>query len=202
MSRQSVILSMPSATECYISVDIEAAGPIPPTYSMLSFGACLVDAPASTFYAELRPITERALPAALQVSGLSLERLVATGRDPAETMSAFRDWIISAAAGRTPVFVGFNASFDWAFINWYFHQYLGENPFGIGALDIKAYYMGFSGSAWQDTTSSRLPGRFKPMHQRTHNALDDAVAQAEVFNKLLTEQHNERSVREQLRQES
>jgi hypothetical protein len=34
--------------------------------------------------------------------------------------------------------------FDWAFVNHYFVEYGpdGRNPFGIGALDIKAYAMG------------------------------------------------------------
>src|SRR6266436_4496570 len=36
--------------EAYISVDIEAAGPVPGEYSMLSLGACLVDSPEITFY--------------------------------------------------------------------------------------------------------------------------------------------------------
>ena len=40
------------------------------------------------------------------------------------------------------MFVGFNASFDWSFVNWYFHKFVGTNPFGVAALDIKAYYMG------------------------------------------------------------
>ena len=31
--------------ECYISVDVEAAGPIPGTYSLLSIGACVVGNP-------------------------------------------------------------------------------------------------------------------------------------------------------------
>jgi hypothetical protein len=33
----------------YVSVDIEASGPIPRRYSMLALGACLVDDPARTF---------------------------------------------------------------------------------------------------------------------------------------------------------
>jgi len=81
--------------------------------------------------------------------------------------------------------VGFNASFDWAFVNWYFHIFLGENPFGIGALDIKAYYMGFSGCSWRDTRSSQISPPFRSSRHQTHNALDDARAQAEVFEKLL-----------------
>ena len=44
--------------EVYISVDVEAAGPLPPTYSMLSLGAVAVDDPKATFYVELRPVND------------------------------------------------------------------------------------------------------------------------------------------------
>ena len=172
-------------TESYISVDIETSGPVPSIYNMLSLGACLVGAPESSFYAELRPVTDRALPEALNVSGFTLDQLAHTGRDPQEVMEALRDWVKEVAAEAIPVFVGFNASFDWSFVNWYFHAFLYENPFGIGALDIKAYYMGLSGCQWRETTSSQLPQQFKPSHQATHNALDDAIAQAQIFKKLL-----------------
>ena len=175
--------------EAYISVDIEAAGPIPGEYSMLSLGACLVGAPSISFYAELRPISERFIPEALAVGGLSLEHLALEGRDPDEAIAAFRRWILNTAATRKPVFVGFNASFDWQFVNWYFHKYLGENPFGIGALDIKAYYMGLIGCGWGETSSSRLQPRFQPTRALTHNALDDATSQAEIFEKLLAVRH-------------
>ena len=188
--RRTAPQGRPNRNECYISVDIEAAGPAPATYSMLSLGACVVAAPERTFYAELRPITHHALRAALQVSGFSLEHLAVTGRDPSEVMRAFRDWILQVAAGQVPVCVGFNASFDWGFINWYFHEYLGENPFGIGALDIKAYYMGLAGCPWQETTSHRLPIEFQPQHPQTHNALDDALAQGTIFAKLLSASHS------------
>ena len=171
--------------EAYISVDIETAGPIPGEYSMLSLGACLVDAPEVTFYMELKPINDRFISAALRVSGLTLEHLTTIGRDPGEAMRVFGDWVRVVATNRIPVFVGFNASFDWSFVNWYFHLFLGDNPFGIGAVDIKSYYMGLSGCQWKETTSSQLPHRFRPSHRQTHNALDDAIAQAEIFKKLL-----------------
>jgi DNA polymerase III epsilon subunit-like protein len=171
--------------EVYISVDIEAAGPVPGEYSMLSLGACVVTDPEITFYTEFKPINDHFVPAALKVGGLALEQLAITGHSPAEAMRDFDHWIREAAKNRTPVFVGFNASFDWAFVNWYFHVFLGENPFGIGALDIKAYYMGLAGSLWRETTSSQLPRQFQPTHHPTHNALDDAIAQAQIFRKLL-----------------
>ncbi len=171
--------------EAYISVDIETAGPIPGKYSMLSLGACLVDATEVNFYIEFKPINEHFIPAALKVSKLTLEHLTATGRDPLEAMRAFHHWVREETSSRKPIFVGFNASFDWSFVNWYFHMFLGDNPFGIGAIDIKSYYMGISGCLWKETTSSQIPERFQPTQPQTHNALDDAFAQAEIFKKLM-----------------
>lgn len=170
--------------EVYISVDVEAAGPFPPTYSMLSLGAVSVDDPQATFYVELKPLNDKSVPAAMKVVGRTLEDFACTGRVPKEAMVAFRDWLNSVAKTRKPVFVGFNATFDWAFVNFYFHQYLGENPFGIGGIDIKSYYMGLSGGTWEDTRSSRIKSEFKGPSPHTHNALDDAVEQAELFNRM------------------
>lgn len=171
--------------EAYISVDVEAAGPVAGAFSMLSLGACLVGSENATFYVELKPINHHFVPEALRVSQLSLEGLQAAGRNPVDGMTMFTEWVSEAANERRPVFVGFNAAFDWQFVNWYFHTYLGRNPFGPSALDIKSYYMGLSGCLWDETSSSKLPTVFKPSHRQTHNALDDAVAQAEIFEKLL-----------------
>jgi len=172
--------------ELYVSVDIEAAGPIPAEYSMLSIGACDVESPDRSFYIELKPINDHFIPEALAVSGLSLDHLKRFGTEPAEGMRRFSAWIEDIATGLLPVFVGFNAPFDWQFINWYFHMFLGKNPFGINAIDLKAYYMGFSRSAWVDTSSSRLPTWLQPVGRKKHDALDDALAQAEIFAKLLS----------------
>ena len=172
--------------EAYISVDVEAAGPLPPTYSMLSLGAVVVDDPQATFYVEFKPLNDKSVPAAMKVVGRTLEDFARTGRDPKDAMAAFSDWLGSVAKAAKPVFVGFNATFDWAFVNFYFHQYLGENPFGIGGIDIKSYYMGLSGGTWEDTRSSRIPAEFKDSSRRhTHNALDDAIEQADMFRRMM-----------------
>lgn len=58
----------------YIMVDVEADGPIPGDYSMVCFGAIVVE-PAldRTFYGRLKPISDEWIPDALQVSGLTRE---------------------------------------------------------------------------------------------------------------------------------
>ncbi len=107
------------------------------------------------------------------------------GKIPEIAMREFGDWILKAAKGRKPVFVGFNGTYDWQFINWYFHSFVGDNPFGFGGIDIKSYFMGVTGKKWSESTSSQLPDKFQPDIPQTHNALDDARAQASIFLKLL-----------------
>ncbi len=75
--------------EIYISVDIEASGPIPGEYNMLSIGACVVGDIKNTFYREIKPITTRYVPQALEVSGLSLEKLVQEGVEPGAMVREF-----------------------------------------------------------------------------------------------------------------
>lgn len=168
--------------EHYISVDIETSGPIPGEYSMLSLGASVVDNDDKTFYAELKPLNDNAVPEALAVTGFSLEALRQNGIEPGVAMTNFANWLEKAVpAGAKPVFIGLNAPFDWSFVNYYFVRLTGTNPFGHSALDIKALYMGATGCKWTETTSSHMTKKLHPKREGAHNALDDAQYQAELF---------------------
>lgn len=151
---------------------------------MLSLGACVMGDVSKTFYREFKPISKKYVPEALQVSGLSLEKLKRTGMEPAQAMAEFEKWIKHVSGDHRPVFTAFNATFDWMFVAYYFYRFLGRNPFGISGLDIKAYYMGKFGTSWTDTSKRRLNKSFIPKRKHTHNALDDAVEQAEIFQKI------------------
>jgi DNA polymerase III epsilon subunit-like protein len=171
--------------ETYISVDVEAAGPHPGQYSLLSIGACLVDDPDEGFYVELQPVSDDVVPDALAVSGLSMDELRRHGRPPGAAMADFADWVERVTPdGHRPVFVGLNAAFDWMFVNEWFHRHLGRNPFGHSALDIKSYAMGRDDCAFVDTSLARLVERHGGPPSLSHHALDDARVQADLFARL------------------
>nr|WP_276512049.1 3'-5' exonuclease [Microbacterium thalassium] len=168
-----------------ISVDVETAGPSPSGHALLSIGACVVDDPASGFYVELRPDRDAVVPEAIAVSGLSIDDLVRTGADPADAMARFAAWIDEMTpGGRVPLFVGFNAGFDWMFVADYFQRYLGRNPFGHSSFDIKSFAMGLTGRSWRDASLRRLAPLFLSGRELSHNALEDARDQAELLRAM------------------
>jgi ribonuclease T len=174
--------------ECYISVDVETAGPHPSEYSLLSIGACTIAGPGDSFYVELRPVNDKLVNEAIRISGLSFTRLKEKGIPPKEALERFAAWTAQATpAGQAPVFVAFNAPFDWMFVNDYFQRYLGQNPFGHSALDIKAFFMGLTGAAWFETSMNNVTRHYLGERQLTHHALRDALDQAEIFRLMLAE---------------
>jgi ribonuclease T len=176
---------MATRKECFIAVDVETSGPIPGDYSMLSLGACVVGGEDNGFYAEIKPLNDKGVPDALKVTGFDLADLARTGECPKDAMGRFRDWVQKVSTGQEPVFVGFNAGFDWSFVNWYFHHFLGDNPFGFAPLDIKSFYMGMIRCDWEGTKSSRIRPEFRAAKPGDHNALTDARVQGEMFEKML-----------------
>lgn len=174
--------------ETFISVDVETAGPNPSEYSLLTIGACRVTGRPSTFYIELSPLNKKAQPEALAISRLSMERLAERGTPPKQAMLQFESWLKEQIPeGQRPVFVAFNAAFDWMFVNDYFHRFLGRNPFGHAAVDIKAFYMAHAGVTWKETSMRNVSSRYLGNQQLTHHALRDAMDQAEIFRKMLEE---------------
>ena len=178
----------PANAETFISVDVETAGPNPSQYSLLAIGACCVFNSERIFYIELKPVSMSFRPEALESCGFSMEKLAADGVDPVEAMQRFETWLQEVLpTGQRPIFVGFNAPFDWMFINDYFHRFLGHNPFGHTAIDIKSYYMGLAKVTWAETTMQFVGRRYLNQPALIHHALRDALDQGEIFRKLLLE---------------
>ena len=101
-------------------------------------------------------------------------------------MAEFARWIRSVTpTGAAPVFVAYNAPFDWMFIQDYFQRYQIENPFGHAALDMKALAMGLLDIEWTDTAMAQVAARLDMSIKLSHNALQDARDQAQLFQQML-----------------
>ena len=163
----------------YIMVDVESDGPIPGDYSMICFGAVLVDENLDkTFYGKCKPISDKYIPEALAVSGFPREETMAFD-DPKAVMQDFAAWIKNVAKDR-PVFISDNNGFDWMFICWYFHHFTGSNPFGHSSQNLGSLYKGLVKDTFQNFKHLR-----KTKH--THNPVDDAKGNAEALLSLKRE---------------
>jgi DNA polymerase III epsilon subunit-like protein len=156
-----------------IVVDVEADGPVPHLYSMVSFGAVVVEPTLSlSFKGEVRPISERWLPEALAISGVGREEHLRF-EEPGSVMERFERWIGESSRGR-PVLVSDNLSFDWQWINYYFHAYLGRNPFGWSGRRIGDLYCGMQRDGYASWKHLR-----KTRHD--HDPVNDARGNAEAL---------------------
>jgi hypothetical protein len=161
----------------YIMVDVEADGPIPGEYSMISFGAVLVDSYLDkTFYGKLKPISEKFIPEALAVSNLTREQTLLHS-DPTLIMQEFADWLKLNSKGKSggkPMFISDNNGFDWMFICYYFHRFIGSNPFGHSSTNLGSLYKGIVKSTFENFKHLRRT-------RHTHNPVDDARGNAEAL---------------------
>lgn len=156
-----------------IVVDVESDGQVPGLYSMVCFGAVIVEDPiVRTFYGTTAPISKMWEPQALAVSGFSREEHEAFD-DPTVTMQRFADWLEENRKGRL-LFFSDNNGYDWQFINYYFHRYLGKNPFGWSSRNINDIWKGMQ----KDMYAS-----FKHLRQtrHDHNPVNDAKGNAEAL---------------------
>ena len=156
-------------------VDVESDGPAPGLYSMVSLGCVRVDrALKTTFTATFAPTSGQWVPEALAISDITRDQHLAYP-DPAAGMSAFSGFLKAQSNGR-PVFVSDNPAFDWQWVNYYFHRYAGENPFGYSARRIGDLYAGLKGdfaaaNAWKALRRT----------EHTHDPVDDALGNAEAL---------------------
>lgn len=160
----------------WIVIDVESDGPVQGMHSMVCFGAVIVeDGLTKTFYGKLKPISQDYDPEALAISGFSREEHEGFD-EPKEVMEAFDKWIEENSNGK-PVLVSDNNGYDAPWINWYFHRYLGRNPFGWSSRRIGDLYCGF-----KNDTFAKWKHLRDTIHD--HQPVNDAKANAEALLKM------------------
>jgi hypothetical protein len=180
--------AVPDLPELYVAADVEADGPIPGPYSMISLGLAVAGRPDLTFYTELRPISDEFVPQALAVSGLDRDRLLREAPSAEEAMAAAARWVNDLRRVGRPVFLAAPAVWDGMFVHWYFTRFTGRSPFGAtgSGVDLRSYWMGLTGGEWAETHKSRIKqalGLAGLPH--THHAGEDAAELAQIFDATL-----------------
>ena len=158
-------------------VDVEADGPCPGLYSMISFGVVKVTKDLKTtptFYGETAPISDKWVPGALAVSNITREQFL-TYPKPEKTINDFVIWLRENTNGKA-VFMSDNPAFDWQFMNYYLHAFYGDNPFGFSARRIGDFYAGLTkdfhgASKWKNLRKTK----------HTHHPVDDSLGNAEAL---------------------
>lgn len=187
---------MTSARATWFCIDIEANGPVPGLYDMVSLGATVVFQESSgtlqigaDFYMELSPVAPRFDARAAAIHGLDQQRLASEGHSRSEAAALLATWVAAETRmGTEPCFVGHNAPFDWSHVAYLYAEQELPNPFGYKALDTKALAAGVLGLHWLDTGKDTLFERLKlPPEDRSrkHRADYDARVQAELLRALL-----------------
>lgn len=160
----------------YIVVDVESDGQNQLKHSMVCFGAVVVEPTLSkTFYGKTRPISNIWVPEALAISGFSREEHE-TFDDPVKVMTDFADWLYKVSVNK-PILISDNNGYDAAWINMYFQEFYGKNPFGWSSRRIGDIYCGMKMDArarWKQLRKTR----------HTHNPVDDAMGNAEALLKM------------------
>jgi len=183
--------------DVYFSADVETDGPIPGPFSMLSFGLVLAGTfdgetfsrPADyreTFYRELQPVSNEFQVEALRVNGLDRDRLIDEGVDPFTAMTDAAGWVNTIAGSGRPVLVAYPLSFDWSFLYWYFIRFAKNgSPFNHSqCFDIKTAFAVKAHIPIASAGRTKLMPALRSNGVHTHNALDDAIEQAQVFANL------------------
>jgi hypothetical protein len=181
-----------SATEIYVSTDVETDGPIPGPHSMLSFGSAAYRADKtllSTFTANLETLPgATGAPDTMEWWQSQPDAWAACRKDPEppeRAMHRYLDWL-KQLPGK-PVFVAYPAGFDFLFVYWYLIRFTGESPFSHSALDIKTYAMAMLKGGYSDSTKRNMPRHWFDKLPHSHQALDDAVEQGALFCNMLAE---------------
>jgi hypothetical protein len=88
-------------------------------------------------------------------------------------MKQFEDWLMVVSPKRR-IFCADNNGFDWGFINYYFHHFLGRNPFGFSSQNLGSLYKGMERDVF---------ATFKHLRQtpHDHNPVNDAMGNAEAL---------------------
>ena len=181
--------------ELYVSLDIETDGPAPGLNNMLALGAAVFSRdgkPGPTWYSTLEPCVGAAAhpetAAWWQTQPEAWAEVCKDRRHPDEALPDFVAWLEGLGAKKL-VAAAWPAAFDFAFVNYYCHRFVGRNPLGFACLDLRSLAQGLTYSRGyydlRENQMRQLQGQVDRTGLREHVAVDDAIEQGRLLVALL-----------------
>jgi hypothetical protein len=97
-------------------------------------------------------------------------------------MDRFSGWVRKYPR---PTGLCYPAGFDFPWVYYYCHRFMGNSPFGFQALDIKSYAAAVLKVPYRDATKKNMPREwFEGLPRHTHDGRDDAIEQGMLFFKI------------------
>ncbi|MGV8152302.1 MAG: 3'-5' exoribonuclease domain-containing protein [Candidatus Nanoarchaeia archaeon] len=194
--------------EIYISTDIEANGPIPADYSMLSIGSVAFGDNGNIlgkFYRKLNQLpNSKQHPQTMSFWKKNKEAYIeATSKpeNPKKVMNEYADWLEEIKNKyKVPLyFLAYPASWDFMFVSWYLIKFVKRysknhficTPFSHEGIDIKTFSMAQLKRPYSQSGTSNMPKEWiierEDKGLLKHKAIDDAMKQGLMFIRMLKE---------------
>ena len=178
----------------YFSIDCEFTGLNHTKYDLASIGIVEVIKNGTEytideerkFYLELKPLHSEFDPESMKINGLSFPNLYKYGSEPKEACRQILKYL-DLNEGDTAVFVGYCLVLDKIYVDQLFLAAEVENPFHYETIEISSLAIGKLGLEW-GFTEATLEHQLcmQPMSDNTkHNALEDAIHQADEFCQIM-----------------
>jgi len=183
--------------QIYLSIDGEFDGPIPPDYSMISFGVAAMDGDTGALLDTFEANLER-LPNAKQLERTmewwagqpeAWEACHINVRDPKEAMTEYIEWQESLVSKYNAklCYIGYPVTIDFMFVYYYTMHFVGKDYAGFNGADIKSYASALLKKHHKKVNKRNMPRRWFGEARHTHIALDDAIEQGELAVNILRE---------------
>jgi hypothetical protein len=173
----------------FLSIDTESNGPCAGLHSMLSIGLAGFDTTGQIVFeyeANLQPIPngledpETIKWWAQDKNKEAWKHIHQDQRDPTDVFTELKTQIIDLQSKYKVRTVGWPINYDWQWLNYYFHRYIGSNPLGHSALCIRTYAFAMHKKA-DSNDQIDIDQYTDPRFKHTHKALDDAKEQGAIF---------------------
>ncbi|MBM3230482.1 exonuclease [Candidatus Pacearchaeota archaeon] len=200
--------------EIYISTDIEANGPIPGEYSMLSLGSVAIGDDGvilGQFYRKLKTLpNSKEHPQTMSFWDKNKEayaEATSNPENPEKVMNDYANWLedLKKKHNKEIHFLAYPATWDFMFVSWYLIKLVKryttnhflDIPLGHAGIDIKSFSMAQLKKPYSESGTSKMPKRWlidKGKKGRlAHKAIDDALEQGLLFIRMLKENRSRKN---------